>query len=125
MEWAGAGGRVIPTNSHRVLASPQAVGAVSLQHLITRTAALCWRCSYGRHLTPGLTKWIISVHSFWSSLVAPCVKDLILSLQRLGLLPWRGFEPWPRNFPYALGSAKNNLKIKKKKNSLMCLRQCS
>ena len=26
------------------------------------------------------------------------VKDLVLSLQQLGLLLWRGFDPWPRNF---------------------------
>lgn len=25
------------------------------------------------------------------------VKDLLLSLQHLGLLPWHGFDPWPRN----------------------------
>ena len=26
------------------------------------------------------------------------VKDLVLSLQWLGLLLWHGFNPWPRNF---------------------------
>ena len=26
------------------------------------------------------------------------VKDLALSLQCLGLLLWRGFSPWPKNF---------------------------
>ena len=26
------------------------------------------------------------------------VKDLALSLQWLGLLLWRGFDPWPGNF---------------------------
>ena len=26
------------------------------------------------------------------------VKDLVISLQHLGLLLWHGFDPWPRNF---------------------------
>ena len=26
------------------------------------------------------------------------VKDLVLSLQQLGVLLWRGFDPWPVNF---------------------------
>ena len=30
--------------------------------------------------------------------VAQRVKDLALSLQWLGLLLWRGFDPWPGNF---------------------------
>ena len=30
--------------------------------------------------------------------MAQQVKDLVLSLQQLGLLLWRGFDPWPRNF---------------------------
>ena len=34
----------------------------------------------------------------WSSLVAQQVKDLVLSLQWLGLLLWHGFDPWPENF---------------------------
>ena len=33
-----------------------------------------------------------------SSLVAKQGKDLVVSLQQLGLLLWRGFDPWPRNF---------------------------
>ena len=33
-----------------------------------------------------------------SSLVAQWVKDLVLSLQQLGLLLWHRFDPWPRNF---------------------------
>ena len=37
-------------------------------------------------------------HMSWSSLVVWWVKDPVLSLQRLGLLLWRGFHPWPRNF---------------------------
>ena len=32
------------------------------------------------------------------SLVAQQVKDLMLSLQWLGLLLWHGFDPWPGNF---------------------------
>lgn len=34
----------------------------------------------------------------WSSLVSHQVKDLVLSLQWLRLLPWVGFDPWPGNF---------------------------
>ena len=30
--------------------------------------------------------------------MAQRVKDLVLSLQWLGLLLWRGFDPWTRNF---------------------------
>ena len=30
--------------------------------------------------------------------MAQWVKDLVLSLQWLGLLLWCGFDPWPRNF---------------------------
>ena len=33
-----------------------------------------------------------------SSLVVQGVKDLALSLQRLGSLLWSRFDPWPRNF---------------------------
>ena len=33
-----------------------------------------------------------------SSLMAKWVKDLMLSLQQLGLLLWHGFDPWPVNF---------------------------
>ena len=33
-----------------------------------------------------------------SSLVAQGVKDLLLSLLWLGLLPWHGSDPWPWNF---------------------------
>ena len=34
----------------------------------------------------------------WGSLVVQHVKDLALSLQRLGSLLWHGFDPWPWNF---------------------------
>ena len=35
---------------------------------------------------------------WWSSHGAQQVKDPVLSLDRLGLLLWLGFDPWPRNF---------------------------
>lgn len=41
------------------------------------------------------------------------VKDPALSLQRLGLLPWHRFDPWPREFPHAMGVAKKKKKIQK------------
>ena len=34
----------------------------------------------------------------WSFLVAQQVKDLVLSLQQLGLLLWHESDPWPGNF---------------------------
>ena len=34
----------------------------------------------------------------WISLVVQWVKDMTLSLQGLGMLLWREFDPWPRNF---------------------------
>ena len=34
---------------------------------------------------------------WWSSLVTKWVKDVVLSLQQLGLLLWHGFNPWPWN----------------------------
>ena len=36
--------------------------------------------------------------SLRSSLAAQQVKNPMLSLQWLGLLPWHGFSLWPRNF---------------------------
>ena len=33
-----------------------------------------------------------------NSLVAQQIKDLALSLQRLGSLLWHRVDPWPRNF---------------------------
>ena len=38
-----------------------------------------------------------------SSLLAQQVKDLVLSLLWLWLQPWRGFDPWPRELPNAMG----------------------
>ena len=32
--------------------------------------------------------------------MAQWVKDLALSLQRLGSLLWYGFDPWPRSMPW-------------------------
>ena len=37
--------------------------------------------------------------------MAQWVKDLVLSLQWLGLLLWRGFDPW--ELLHAMGTAKN------------------
>ena len=42
------------------------------------------------------------------------VKDLVLSLQWLGLLLWHGFSPWPRNFHMLQERQK-----KKKKKTIM------
>lgn len=50
---------------------------------------------------------------FQSSLVAGCVKDLMLSLQWLGLLLWQRFGPWPGELPYAV-SQKNTLRFNSK-----------
>ena len=48
-----------------------------------------------------------------SSLVAPLVKDPVLSLQWLGLLLWHGFHPWPWHFHVLLARLKI---IKENKN---------
>ena len=34
------------------------------------------------------------------------IKDLVLSLQWLRLLVWRGFSPWHKELPHATGTAK-------------------
>ena len=39
-------------------------------------------------------------------LVVQWVKDLVLSLQWLGLLLWHEFDPWPGELPHAGGEAK-------------------
>ena len=39
-----------------------------------------------------------NIGHLWSSLVAQQIKDLVLSLQWLRLLLWRGFDPWPGKF---------------------------
>ena len=43
-----------------------------------------------------------------SSLVAPWVEDLVLSLLQLGSLVWFGFNPWPKNFYMPWVWPKNN-----------------
>ena len=48
------------------------------------------------------------------------VKDLVLSLQRLGLLLWCRFDPWLRNFHM---SQKNFFKLKKKISGVLFSRE--
>ena len=43
--------------------------------------------------------------------MAQQVKDLALSFQWLGLLLWLGFDPWPRYFCIAVGTAKKKKKV--------------
>ena len=50
----------------------------------------------------------------WSSLVVQYVKDLALSLQWLGTLLWRGFDPWPGNFRILRAWPKPNQTTNKK-----------
>ena len=52
---------------------------------------------------------------FQSSLVAGCVKDLMLSLQWLGLLLWYTFDPWPGNFHMPSAQPKEGKKKNKNK----------
>ena len=52
------------------------------------------------------------------SLAAQWVKDLALSLQRLGSLLWCGFEPWPGNFPHGAGAAKKKKKRREGREEL-------
>ena len=47
---------------------------------------------------PKTVKFLSLKCGFWNSLLVQWVKDLVLSLQHLGLLLWHGFEPFPRNF---------------------------
>lgn len=46
--------------------------------------------------------------------MAQKVKDPALSLLRLGLQPWHRFDPWPGEFPHAMGVAKKKKKKSKK-----------
>ena len=46
-------------------------------------------------------------HFLRNSLVVQQVKDLALSLQQLGSLLWCGFDPWPWELPYVVGTTKN------------------
>ena len=41
--------------------------------------------------------------------MAQQIKDPALSLLWLGLLVWRGFDPWPRNFHMPWAEAKKTL----------------
>lgn len=41
--------------------------------------------------------WQFKRGPYWSSRVAPWVKDLVCSLLWLGSLPWCVFHPWPQN----------------------------
>ena len=58
-----------------------------------------------------MTKWnlyvtfILVKTVYSSSLVVQRVKDLVFSLQWLGLLLWRGFDSWPGELPRAVGMA--------------------
>ena len=42
--------------------------------------------------------------------MAQRVKDLMVSLQWLGLLLWHGLNPWPRNFCITVGAARKKKK---------------
>ena len=56
---------------------------------------------------------------FWISLVVQWVKDPALLLQRLGLLLWRRFDPWPGNFHMlCVGVAKKSKQTKTKKTPI-------
>ena len=50
-----------------------------------------------------------------SSTVAQQVEDPLLSLLRLGLLLWQGFDSWPGNSPMPWCGQKKKKKKKKKK----------
>ena len=47
------------------------------------------------------------------------VKDLAMSLQRLGSLPWRGLDPWPGNFHMPCIWPKKKKKRKEKNKDLI------
>ena len=55
---------------------------------------------------------VIIMSKLWGSLVAQLIKGSRLSLLWLGLLLWRGFYSWPRNFTYHNQKNFFNLKIK-------------
>ena len=56
--------------------------------------------------------WQFKRGPYWSSHVAPWVKDLV-SLQRPGPLLWHGFNPWLRNFCMLWEYFFKNLKVNK------------
>ena len=54
----------------------------------------------------------------WNSLEAKWVKNLALSLQQPGLLLWREFDPWPRNFHIPWVWPKKSKEIKRIKKDI-------
>ena len=54
------------------------------------------------------------------SLVVQHDKDLVLSLQRLGLLLWCGFKPWPGNF-HVLQMQPKKKKKRERENKLLSM----
>ena len=51
--------------------------------------------------------------------MAQWVKDLVLSLQQLGLLLCLGCDSWPGKLPHAVGMAKKKRKEKKERSEWM------
>ena len=82
-------------------------------------------CSSDSNVIPGLGTSIYHVcsqkgekkSSIRSSLAVQQVKDLVLSLQRLGFLQWRKFDPWTGYFHILQNTAKKKKKKKKKVRS--------
>lgn len=62
-------------------------------------------CKENRQLKEVFTQ-LLHVIEPGSFCVALWVKDLVLSLQRLGLLLWCRFRPWPWELPHAVGKVK-------------------
>ena len=61
----------------------------------------------------------------WSSLVVQPVKDLVRSLQWLGLLLWHRFYPWPRNFHISWVQPKNKQPTNyQKTHELVSMKYC-
>ena len=58
--------------------------------------------------------------------MAQYVKDLVLSLQQLGLLLWCGFDPWPRSFhrPQVQPEKKKRKEKEEKRKLNVCLAPC-
>ena len=54
------------------------------------------------------------MYIFQSSLVAQWVKDLALSLLWLRSLLWHRLDPWPREFPHAVGAVKKKKERERK-----------
>ena len=81
-----------------------------------RVAAVVWVQSLTQELARATGTVIFKK---WSSLVAQCVKDSVLSLQRLRSLLWHKFDPWPQNFCIRWVQPKK--KKKKKKKMIGCV----